>query len=108
MAEPEITPEEPIRIGAAWREPAPSPRPLLPSERRAAMNDRNQDRSTPHQERQQNQEGQNQSVRQPGEGGQPGQDNDLAGMEGQEPGRGGQQGQPARRSDSEGEHGGNR
>jgi hypothetical protein len=53
------------------REPAPSPRPLVPSERRAAMTDRKQDRSTPHEERQQNQEGQNQSAGQPGEGGQP-------------------------------------
>ena len=59
-------------------------------------------------ERKQNREGQNQSAPQQGEGGQPGQDHDLAGMEGEEPERGGQQGQPGERGGSPGEHGGNR
>ena len=59
------------------------------------MTDRNQDRGVPRDERrEQNREGQNQSAPHQGEGGQPGQDDDLAGMEGQESVRGGQQGQP--------------
>ena len=58
--------------------------------------------------REQNREGQNQSAPQQGEGGQPGQDDDLAGMEGQESFRGGQQGQPEQEGQGDGERGGNR
>lgn len=73
------------------------------------MSDGNQQRGVPRDERrEQNREGQNQSAPDSHEGGQPGQDDDLAGMEGHETLRGGQQGQPAKRSDSEGKHGGNR
>ena len=42
------------------------------------------------------------------EGGRPGQDNELAAMEGQETNPQGQQGQPEERSDSDGARGGNR
>ena len=61
-------------------------------------------------ERKENREGQNQSAPQQGEGGQPGQDHDLAGMKGQQEQttRGGQQGQPGERGGHKGEHGGNR
>ena len=58
--------------------------------------------------RQQTQEGQNQSAPPKGEGGRPGQANDLAAMEGQQVQRGGQQGQPDERGQSDGERGGNR
>lgn len=73
------------------------------------MQDRNREPAAPEgQPRPENREGQNQSAPAQSEGGQPGQDDDLAGMEGQESFRGGQQGQPEKRSDSDGEHGGNR
>ena len=73
------------------------------------MTDRNQDRGVPRDERrEQNREGQNLSAPQQGEGGQPGQDDDLAGMEGEESFRGGQQGQPEQEGQGDGERGGNR
>lgn len=73
------------------------------------MTDRNREPAAPEgEERQQNREGQNQSTRNDNEGGRPGQDNDLAAMEGQETDPRGQQGQPAERGQSDGERGGNR
>ena len=63
-------------------------------------------------QRRENREGQNQSARDAGEGGRPGQDNELRAMGGsalrQAQGeRVGRQGQPEERSDWEGERGGN-
>jgi len=72
------------------------------------MNDGNREPVVPEgQQRAQNREGQNQSTRNEHEGGQPGQNNRMAAMEGQETDPRGQQGQPAPRSEGDGERGGN-
>ena len=73
------------------------------------MTDSNPEPVAPQgEQRRENREGQNQSARDRDEGGRPGQDNELAAMEGQETNPQGQQGQPEERSDSDGARGGNR
>jgi len=78
------------------------------------MTDSNREPVAPQgEQRRENREGQNQSVRDRGEGGRPGQDNELRAMEGSalrqaQDDRVGRQGQPEERSGSDGERGGNR
>ena len=78
------------------------------------MTDSNREPVAPEgRQRRENREGQYQSARDRGEGGRPGQDNELRAMEGQtlrqaQGNRVGRKGQPEERSGSDGERGGNR
>jgi hypothetical protein len=72
------------------------------------MTDSNREPVAPQgEQRRENREGQNQSARDRGEGGRPGQDNELRAMEGQQTNPQGQHGQPEERSEGDGERGGN-